>query len=159
MNAKYVTSKEAVLNWICTKYSASEEASIASGSTIIIGMNKPIKYETKEEVEALPYYQQETWKANIKRYSERIEQVNKKNCARYSVLLGQMSHSLRTKVKSEPNFKEVSLKRDTLKLFLVIEKVCNLTSSIGHYCTRMVEGTYIVVSSPYLEQDVIISVF
>ena len=43
-----------------------------------------------------------------------------------------------------------SLERGTLKLFCIIEKVCNLTSSIDHYCTRMVERTYIV-SSTYLE--------
>ena len=42
MNAKYVTSKEALLNWICTKYSASEETFIKSRSIIIIGMTKLI---------------------------------------------------------------------------------------------------------------------
>ena len=87
MNAKYVTSKEAVLNWICTKYSASKEASIESVSTIIIGMEKPIKYKTKKEVKALPYSQQETWKANIKQYSERIKKV-KKTVLRVTVSFG-----------------------------------------------------------------------
>ena len=96
-------------------------------------MTQPKQYQTKTEVEALPYYDQETWRIGVKRYSERTEQVTKNISACYGILWGQMTHSLRNKIKSGPGYKVVSEQCDTLELFIMLEKVCNLTSSIDDY--------------------------
>ena len=59
MNSKFVTSKEAILTWICTKYSASKKASIETGNIVILGMLQPTQYATRAEFDALKFFEQE----------------------------------------------------------------------------------------------------
>ena len=69
MNSRYVTSKEKLLSLIGKKYtSMSESASIDKGIPILIGIPKPAKHE-ETAYKALKFYEQESWKLEIKRYS------------------------------------------------------------------------------------------
>ena len=68
MNSKYVTSKEKLLSFIGKKYTMSESTSIDKGTPILIGIAEPAKHE-KKAFEALPFNEQESWRLEIKRFS------------------------------------------------------------------------------------------
>ena len=68
MNSKYVTSKEKLLSFIGKKYTMSESTSIDKETPSLIGVPAPAQPE-KKAYEALPFWEQETWKPEIKQYS------------------------------------------------------------------------------------------
>ena len=68
MNSKYVISKEKLLAFIGKKFTMSESTSIDKETPSLIGFATPAKH-TEVAYKALPFWQQEAWKMEIKRHS------------------------------------------------------------------------------------------
>ena len=58
MDIKFLASKEKLRNYICTKYSASEQVSIQNNSVTLLGKSHPPKH-TETEFKALVFWEQE----------------------------------------------------------------------------------------------------
>ena len=71
MDTKFVTSKEHILNYIGKKFISSEEVSLEKGTVTILGHTEPTKHIDKAIFKTLPFWEQEQWRIDMKRYTER----------------------------------------------------------------------------------------
>ena len=145
MDSKYITTKEHVLNYIGKKYTASEEVSIEKNSVQLLGRKPPTKH-TQTEYDALDLWEKESWKVDIKRYAEMKDTLEKNLTACYAIIWGQMSNTLRNQVCREATFKNIEDERDAPGLFNLIGLICNKTTTITHYPTRMLEALQLVLT-------------
>jgi hypothetical protein len=142
MDAKFVTSKEHILNHIGNKYSSSEEVSLEKNSVTLLGHTEPKKHSDKVEFEKLPFWEQEQWKIDMKRYTDMNATVKKNLTACYAILWGQMTTILQNHMKRDPSYGVIDGKRDAPALLALMNDVCNKTSNIDHYMTRSMEALY-----------------
>lgn len=91
MNVKCLTSREAFLNWVGMKYSASEKVSLDTRTFTIIGVKMPKDYKDDTEFKALRYTTQKQWEAQLKQYNniKGKDLTNLSSC--FSVLWEQLS--------------------------------------------------------------------
>ena len=141
MNSKYVTSKEKLLSFVGKKYTMSESSSIDLGTPTLIGYPKPAKHD-KTAYDALVFYEQESWKLEIKRYSNANAALIKNLSSCYAIILGQCTNSLKNKIKADPDYATADTHKNSCALFAIITKTCNRVSSIDHVPTNFVESLY-----------------
>ena len=137
MDAKWPTSKEKLLPYIGKKYTMSEATSIKNGSVTLLGITHPVKHATKTQFEALPFWEQEQWKIEMKRYNEALALVKRNLSSCYAIILGQTTSSLRSKLKSEKMFATIKAAKDSPGLFALISNVCNKAHTIAIFLPDM----------------------
>eukprot|EP00536_Pseudo-nitzschia_multiseries_P015470 jgi/Psemu1/42725/gm1.42725_g len=146
MNTKWLTSREKLLNNIGKKYSMSEATSIKTGKLTLIGITKPDAIEDKKVFKALHFYKQEEWKLDMKRYNETKFLVNRNLSLCYALIWGQLTITLRNKVKADPDYVTAMTNKDAIELFKIVTKICNKTSTFDHEPTTVVSSLYSIIS-------------
>ena len=141
MNSKYVTSKEKLLSFIGKKYTMSESTSIDKETPSLIGFVLPKKH-VKKVYDGLPFWEQEEWKLEIKRYSNANALLVKNLSSCYAIIWGQCSNSLKNRIKADPDYATADDTKDSCNLFAIITKICNRVSTIDHVPTSFVESLY-----------------
>ena len=110
MTNKCVTSKEKLLQYIGTKYTASEKSSLKRGKFIINTAEKPEEL-TKQDYDALSFNEQREWDQDMKEWSEAKGNLVKNLSAVYSVIWGQMKTTrLQNRLKTDPDFEKIEEK-------------------------------------------------
>eukprot|EP00536_Pseudo-nitzschia_multiseries_P008208 jgi/Psemu1/19891/gm1.19891_g len=109
MNAKWLSSKEKLLNYIGKKYTMSEAMSIKNGTKKLIGVAEPTKH-------------------------------NLSSC--YTIIWGQLTLTLRNKLKAKTTIPVIEQSKDAPGLFKLITTICNRTSTINHEPTIIVTSMY-----------------
>ena len=144
MDTKFVTSKEHILNYIGKKYSSSEEVSLEKGKVVLLGHTQPTKYNDRAAFEKLPFWEQEQWKIDMKRYTEMKATLNKNLTACYAIIWGQMNDTLQNHVKRDPSYAAIDATRNGPELLTLVSNVCNKTSNIDHFMTRSTDALYAI---------------
>eukprot|EP00536_Pseudo-nitzschia_multiseries_P019412 jgi/Psemu1/60630/gm1.60630_g len=135
-----------LLNNIGKKYSMSEATSIKTGKLTLIGITKPDAIEDKKVFKALHFYKQEEWKLDMKRYNETKFLVNRNLSLCYALIWGQLTITLRNKVKADPDYVTAMTNKDAIELFKIVTKICNKTSTLDHEPTTVVSSLYSIIS-------------
>eukprot|EP00536_Pseudo-nitzschia_multiseries_P010625 jgi/Psemu1/203784/e_gw1.332.17.1 len=146
MNTKWLTSREKLLNYIGKKYSMSKATSIKTGTLTLIGITKPDAIEDKKVFKALHFYKQEEWKLDMKRYNKTKSLVNRNLSSCYALIWGQLTITLRNKVKADPDYVTAMTSKNAIELFKIVTKICNKTSTIDHEPTTVVSSLYSIIS-------------
>ena len=133
MNTKCVTSKEELLYYVGTKYSANKRLSLEEGEIIINTADAPATL-TKSDYDALSFNKQKEWDQDMKGWSEAKRTLTKNLSAIYSIIWGQMTSTLKSRVSTAPDFdKTIKLKSNAIKLLILITTTCGMNSTINHY--------------------------
>eukprot|EP00536_Pseudo-nitzschia_multiseries_P010272 jgi/Psemu1/25476/gm1.25476_g len=145
MNTKWLNSKEKLLNYIGKRYSMSEASSIEKGRLILIGITKPDEIKAKKVFGKMYFHLQEEWKLNMKRYNETTALVNQNLTSCYAIIWGQLTQTLRNKIKAESDFDNIDNEKNSPKLFALVTKICNQTATIDHQPTAIVTSLYTMI--------------
>ena len=85
MDIKCMLTKEKILVYIGTKYTASEKQSLALGEKKLIGTAKPKRY-TKDAYEKLDFLDQRNWDQKVKRYNDRESRLDDNLTTCYTII-------------------------------------------------------------------------
>ena len=144
MNLKYVISKEKLLAFIGKKFTMSESTSIDKETPSLIGFATPAKH-TEVDYKALPFWQQEAWKMEIKRHSNAEALLHRNLSSCYAIIWGQCTNTLKNKIKADPKYSTADSTKNSCNLFKIITEICNRVSTIDHVPTRYVESLYSII--------------
>eukprot|EP00536_Pseudo-nitzschia_multiseries_P003412 jgi/Psemu1/7719/gm1.7719_g len=116
----WITSKEALLNYIGKKYTMSEVASLKNTKMTVVGMTHPAKH-TEDKFKKLLFWEKEMWKLDLNRYNE--------------------THST-SKMKAEHDFTSIEQSKDSIKLYELLGRVCSQISTTDHYPTSVIDTIF-----------------
>ena len=142
MDAKFIASKEKVLNFLQKKFSASEKISILNGQLTLVGIAFPKKIKDDAEFKALEMWEQEQWRNEMKRYNDYKYSVHKNLTTCYGIIWDQMTTALQNQLRRDSSFKTIELEQSSPKLFMLLSDICNKSSDVDHFMTRSVESLY-----------------
>ena len=142
MGARCLLSREAFLLYAGKTYTASEKVSLKKGVITVIGIKPPNKTFTKDQLDKLSPFDKEEWRLNMKRYNEAEAKITFNLSSLYSVLWGQMTTTLRNKVKANKLFEDVEDEQDCIGLLGLIESTCSSTTAITHLPTKMIDQLF-----------------
>eukprot|EP00536_Pseudo-nitzschia_multiseries_P000703 jgi/Psemu1/1596/gm1.1596_g len=160
MRSKLITSKEALLNYIGKKYTMSEVASLKNAKLIVDGMTHP-EMHTEDEFKKLLFWEKEMWKLDLKRYNETHSTVKRNLSSCYAIIWGQLTTTLKNKMKAEHYFKLIKQSKDSIKLYKLLGQVCSQISTTDHYPTSVIDTIFGIMNlsgnsmtlSDYLEHS------
>eukprot|EP00536_Pseudo-nitzschia_multiseries_P006433 jgi/Psemu1/15203/gm1.15203_g len=115
MNIKRITSKEKLLSYVGRKYTTSEAASLEKG--------KMKRLETLERGQCQP---------------------NKNLSACCAIAWGQLTLTLCNKIRAKSDYKLIDTEKVASKLFGLVTKVCNRTSTIDHKPTTIAMSLFAI---------------
>ena len=70
MNTKWLDSREQLLSYVGRKYTANEVTPLEGGSLAFDMVTKPKNVGAEAEFEKLDYFEQESWKLELKSYND-----------------------------------------------------------------------------------------
>ena len=143
MDIKFLASKEKLLNYICTKYSASEQVSIQNNKVTLLGKSHPPKHK-EADFKALVFWEQEQWKIDMKRYTDLTDTLHKNLTACYGIIWGQMTLGLQNQIKREKKYKTVEAERNAPGLYALLTLVCQRTTTNEQFATSMIDTLYAI---------------
>ena len=148
MNTKWLDSREQLLSYVGHKYTANEVASLEAGSLALITVSKLKNVGTKAEFEKLDYFEQESWKLEMKSYNDikmktnDIKMKTKNNLSSvYSGIWSQLTKGLQNCIMVDSGFTFTKETKDALRLLSLVDKACNMTSEMDHYPTQLCESS------------------
>ena len=142
MGQKYITSREKILIYIGRKYTASEVISLDTGTLTLANIQKPHEYKTKTSFKQEPFWLQEKWKIDMKRYGEAEHSLIKNLSSCYSIIWGQVTMTMRSKIQASKQYKMVDTNKDAIGLLQILGDICNNTTTIEHEVSRNVNSLY-----------------
>ena len=145
MNTKCMTSKEKLLEYVGTKYSASEKLSLTIGKLTIVGIREPADI-SKSDYEGMKFKDQKRWDQALKRYSEAEAKVETNLSACYTIIWGQMTRPLQNRIKAHPEYAEMRDTHDAIALLKLVVTICNTATTIDHYESRLVDCLYSILT-------------
>lgn len=148
MAAKWITTKEAVLNHIGRTFTMSEVVSIETGTVTVVGFKKPKEWVKKADFENIPFWKQEEWKLQYKKYMEAEGSVTKNLSSCFKLIWGQCTHVLQNKIKTDPKWTTAKNTQDSPLLYKIISSICNRVDTIDDYGMRMVESLMAIIETP-----------
>ena len=145
MNTKCMTSKEKLLEYVGTKYSASEKLSLTVGKVTIVGVREP-KDISKDDYEKMKFKDQKKWDQAVKRYSEAEARIETNLSACYTIIWGQMTRPLQNRIKAHPEYADMRNTHDAIALLNLVVTICNTATTIDHYESRLVDCIYSILT-------------
>jgi hypothetical protein len=148
MAAKWLLTREAILDHVGRIFSMSESISLEDGQVTIVGYAKPKDWADKAVFDKIPYWEQEEWRLDYRKYMDAKALITKNLSSCFKLIWGQCTHVLQNKIKMDPDWAAARSTQSTLKLWAIISKICNRVDTIDDYGTRMVESVMAVIEIP-----------
>eukprot|EP00536_Pseudo-nitzschia_multiseries_P014327 jgi/Psemu1/38275/gm1.38275_g len=80
-----------------------------------------------------------------KKYNETTALVNQNLTSCYAIIWGQLTQTLRNKIKAESDFDKIDNAKNSPKLFTLVTKIFNQTATIDHQPTAIITSLYTMI--------------
>ena len=99
-----------------------------AGVLALVTVSTPKDVDTKAEFEALTYFEQESWKFEMKSYNDVKMKTKKKLLSVYFVIWGQLTKGLQNRIMADSSFTYIKETEDAIRLLGLVD---NLQHDIG----------------------------
>ena len=135
-----IVSYEKLLQFTGSKFGPSEQLSLEGGQVLVHGARQPVNVETQSQFDATNFTQKKTWEMQLKSSNIKSEKAMDNLSQLYLYLQNHCTLSLKSYIKSHLKHAIAKKIKDTVLLWMMIEKIYTSTSLINLVLQRTMKA-------------------